>query len=62
MTEDSKKAMIALDDAADEAGGYVVPNCEPCEFDLRRIIKYAQEKGIRPDELTDEEREQFRLR
>ena len=53
-----------LDDAAAEAGGYVdwYPGKKVIlEHDLFRMRKYAQEKGVLIEDLTEEEKEMFRF-
>jgi len=41
-----------LDKAAEEAGGYVDPYPKEMRLDIRKMIKYCEEKGIEPLDLT----------
>jgi hypothetical protein len=41
-----------LDKAAEEAGGYVDPYPREMRLDIRKMIKYCEEKGIEPLDLT----------
>ena len=41
-----------LDKAADEAGGYVDPYPKEMRLNVRKMIKYCEEKGIEPLDLT----------
>ena len=53
-----------LDDAAAEAGGYVdwYPGKKTIlEHDLFKMRKYAQEKGVSREDLTEEEKEMFKF-
>ena len=51
----------ALDEAAERAGGYVTFTRDDGSIreDIRGILAYAEEKGIRPIDMTPEERGQF---
>lgn len=54
-------AMVELDDAADKAGGYVVPS-NLCDFDgyvISRFRKYCDSLGKKPGQLTSEELQEF---
>lgn len=37
------------------------PSIEGPEYHLRKMIEYCEEKGIRLDELTDEEMKMFEI-
>ena len=53
---------LTLDEAAEKAGGYVryVPG-EPMilEYDYPAMSKYCRKKGIKPMEMSEEERKMF---
>ena len=46
------KNLEELDKAAEEAGGYVDPYPKEMRLDIRKMIKYCEEKGIEPLDLT----------
>jgi len=55
---------LTLDEAAEKAGGYVeyYPGKKTIvEHDYRAAIDYCREKGIKTNEMTDEEWEMFKL-
>jgi hypothetical protein len=54
--------MADLDEAAEEAGGYVAfnPNIkDEIHYDYRKIIEYCKEKGIEPVDMTIRELHNF---
>lgn len=59
MTEEDIKKMEALDEAAERAGGYVVPLRDIVHYDYRKILAYCKERGIEPQDLTIREVNQF---
>ena len=56
--EDIQKA-IALDDAAFEAGGYVIVGGELPPYRIRDMIKWARANDKDLEKLTETERKQF---
>ena len=60
MSDEERAKMIALDEAAEEAGGYVsnVLNND-VHYDLRALIKYCKDKGIKPIDITLRELREF---
>ena len=48
-----------LDKVAEEAGGYVDPYPKEMRLDVRKMIKYCEEKGIEPLDLTLREYNRF---
>jgi len=61
MFDDRYKG-LTLDEAAEKAGGYV--DYEPgrpliVDADYRAMSKYCSEKGIKPMDMTEEERKIF---
>jgi len=61
MFDDRYKG-LTLDEAAEKAGGYV--DYEPgrpliVDADYRAMSKYCSEKGIKPMDMTEEERKMF---
>ncbi|MCL2086915.1 MAG: hypothetical protein FWH05_04890 [Oscillospiraceae bacterium] len=53
---------LTLDEAAEKAGGYVsyYPGKKIVqEYDYRAMSRYCRERGIKPMDLPEEEREQF---
>jgi len=61
MFDDRYKG-LTLDEAAEKAGGYV--DYEPgrpliVDADYRAMSKYCLEKGIKPMDMTEEERKMF---
>lgn len=60
MSEEERKKMKALDDAAEKAGGYVsnILN-KDTKYNLRELIKYCKNKGIEPIDLTLRELSNF---
>ena len=64
MTKKELNAMRALDDAAEEAGGYVIFNSNfenEAHYDYQAISKYCEKKGIEPIDLTESELKQFEV-
>lgn len=64
VTKDFVKALVALDDAAIEAGGYLAPPAterREIKYDYRALMKYCRERGISPSSLLDDELERFRI-
>lgn len=60
MTEEERANMIALDEAAEKAGGYVLNMVnKDTRYDLRELIKYCKNKGIEPIDLTLRELSNF---
>lgn len=60
MSELERQKMKSLDEAAEQAGGFVdfVPD-KDTHYDYRKIIRYCREKGIQPLDLTIRELKQF---
>lgn len=40
-------------------GPIMFKDWEPIKIDMRNMIKYAKEKGVKPIELSDEEKKMF---
>ena len=59
MTEQERKDWDALEEAAEEAGGYVDPHLSDIHYDMRAILKFCKEKGIEPIDMTIRELNQF---
>lgn len=60
MSEKDLRDMMALDDAAEKAGGFVDFGIKAdTHFDYRKIIAYCKEKGIEPIDMTVRELNQF---
>lgn len=59
MTDEDIRNMVALDEAAERAGGYVTPLKDSVHYDYRKILAYCKERGIKPEELTTHEVNQF---
>ena len=60
MSELERKKMIALDEAAEKAGGFVsMVKSEDIHYDYRAIDKYCKEKGIEPVYMTIRELNTF---
>lgn len=60
MTNEDRIKMRELDEAAERAGGYVSTiNAKDIEYDYRKIIKYCEEKGIEPIDMTIRELNTF---
>ena len=51
---------LTLDEAAQEAGGYLAPPSKRnMDADYHAMSLYCRKKGIKPMDLTDEEYESF---
>ena len=51
---------LTLDEAAQEAGGYVAtPRRRNMDADYHAMSLYCKKKGIKPKELTDKEYDSF---
>jgi hypothetical protein len=62
MSEQDIRAMTALDEAAERAGGYVAfPFEENIRYDYRKIMAYCRGKGIEPIDMTIREMNQFAI-
>ena len=62
MSEMDRQNMIALDEAAEKAGGFVSAiKSKDIHYDYRAIDKYCREKGIEPLDLTIRELNTFIL-
>lgn len=48
-----------LDELAAQCGGYVDPNANCPDYDIRAIDAYCKERNIKPNTLSDEELKQF---
>ena len=60
MSDLERKKMIALDEAAEKAGGFVsMVKSEDIHYDYRAIDKYCKEKGIEPVDMTIRELNTF---
>jgi hypothetical protein len=59
--EDIQKG-IAFDDAASEAGGYVIEMKELPPYRIRDMIKWARTNGKDLEKLTKAERNQFLIK
>lgn len=60
MSETEREKMLALDEAAEIAGGYVTNIIDKStQYNLREIIKYCEEKDKNPIDLTLRELSQF---
>jgi hypothetical protein len=61
VTEEERRIWNALDEAAEEAGGYVVMPKRPLiiEYDYRAMTEYCRKKGVSKMELTEEELKLF---
>lgn len=60
MTGEDIRKMIALDEAAEKAGGFLSPiSSEKTQYDYRKISKYCREKGIEPIDMTIRELNRF---
>ena len=60
MTKEDWEALCALDDAAEKAGGYVLPfGVSEVHYDYRAIAKYCKEKNMNPLDLTIRELQKF---
>ena len=60
MTKEDIERMRALDEAAEEAGGFVdfLPN-RNISYDYRKMLAYCKDKGIEPLDLTIRELNTF---
>jgi len=62
MSEQDIRALAALDEAAENAGGYVAsPFEENICYDYRKILDYCKKKGIEPLDMTIREMNQFAI-
>ncbi len=60
MSEEERKNMNVLDEAAEKAGGYVLNMVhKDTQYDLRKLVKYCKNKGIEPIDLTLRELNNF---
>ena len=61
LTEAERSALRELDEAAEDAGGYLVPPKRPLivDYDYRAMAKYCLDKGISNADLTDDEIKMF---
>ena len=63
MTKEDKLQLLALDDAAKEAGGYVDHTSRAhtgsVRYDYRAIVQYCRENGIQPTDMTIREMQRF---
>jgi len=60
MSEKELKEMKDLDEAAEEAGGFLAPFTNVnAHYDYRKIIEYCKEKEIEPIDLTIRELQNF---
>lgn len=60
MDNEVLKNLRELDEAAEEAGGYVSPiSSNDIHYDYRAIDKYCKEKNIEPLDMTIRELNQF---
>jgi hypothetical protein len=58
-----RKRWTELETAVEKAGGYLAPPIRPIimDYDYRAMSRYATKKGIKPIELTEHERDLFKL-
>jgi len=63
LSEAEKKALYALDEAAERAGGYLAPPKRPFiqDYDYREMSRYCRNKGVTSDDLSEEELKMFRF-
>ena len=60
MSEIERKKMIALDEAAEKAGGFTsLIRSEDIHYDYRAISEYCKKKGIEPIDMTIRELNTF---
>ena len=59
MTKEELKAMAELDEAAEEAGGYLAPLNSKIHYDYRKIDEYCRNKKIEPLDMTIRELQNF---
>ncbi len=60
MSETDLKKMRELDEAAEKAGGFVLPlNDKEVHYDYRKLNEYCKKKGIEPIDLTIRELNTF---
>jgi hypothetical protein len=61
LTEQERNSWDALDEAARMAGGYLAAPKRPLvvDADYRAMSRYCREKGVKPMELTEDERKKF---
>ncbi len=63
MTKKDILQLLALDDAAEEAGGYVDHTSRAhigsVRYDYRAIMRYCRKNGIQPIDMTIREMQQF---
>jgi hypothetical protein len=60
MTEQQRKHMNLLDEAAEKAGGYVSPMVDQnARYDYRKLSEYCKERNMDPQDLTLREMRQF---
>lgn len=61
MSPEEMEAMSKLDQAADEAGGFVdfTPPGRDVHYNYSAISKYCKEKGIEPIDMTIRELNKF---
>jgi len=62
MSEKEIRAMAALDEAAEKAGGFLSPlSKEDIDYDYRKMLAYCKEKGVDPLDLTIREFNRFAI-
>ena len=63
LSDFDKRALNALDEAAERAGGYLAPPKRPFiqDYDYRMMSRYCRDKGVTSDDLTEEELKMFRF-
>ena len=60
MSEAELRKMLDLDEAADQAGGFLAKLTNTnVSFDYRGILRYCREKGIEPVDITVRELNTF---
>ena len=63
MTNEEREKMIALDETAEKAGGYVINFAnKDVQYDYRKLIEYCNKKGMKPRNVRENELEMFILR
>lgn len=62
MSEMELKQLFELDEAAENAGGFLAPLTKrDTSYDYRALVKYCREKKIEPLDITIRELRQFAL-
>lgn len=60
MTKQDMDAMANMDEAAEQAGGYLSPSLKSnIHYDYRKIMDYCKAKGIDPRDMTIRELDSF---